>query len=67
MIKAGNKLYEVCVDCGQMICVNKRFLGSLHLCTTEEERADPAIRNQIDAQYAANKRAMSATKHAQPY
>ena len=34
----GNKLMAVCRDCGKTICVNKTLFGSLHLCTTDDER-----------------------------
>lgn len=34
----GNKLMGVCGNCGKIIRVDKPLLGSLHICTTEEER-----------------------------
>ena len=29
---AGTKLYAVCPNCGKLVCLNKRWFGSLHLC-----------------------------------
>lgn len=34
----GNKIYEICNGCGDMICLNKKIFGSMHICTTQEER-----------------------------
>jgi hypothetical protein len=34
----GDKMYAVCGYCKKMVCVNKRFFGSIHLCLTAEER-----------------------------
>jgi hypothetical protein len=28
----GNKIYRVCDDCHQLICVNKCLIGSVHVC-----------------------------------
>jgi hypothetical protein len=28
----GNKVYMRCEDCGKLICTNKTFFGSLHVC-----------------------------------
>jgi hypothetical protein len=36
---SGGKVIEQCVWCGKYVTVNKRFLGSLHLCLTDEEKA----------------------------
>lgn len=30
---AGNKVYAVCGECGQMVRINKPILGSAHVCT----------------------------------
>lgn len=38
MIKCGNKLYERCPYCGQLVCLNKWMFGNLHICLTEAER-----------------------------
>lgn len=38
MIIVGNKIYETCPGCGQLIQINKWLLGSLHICAPEEER-----------------------------
>jgi len=35
----GNRMYSYCSDCEKIVCLNKRFLGSWHLCLTDEERA----------------------------
>ncbi len=34
----GKKMYAVCDACKRLVCINKRFFGSVHLCLTEEER-----------------------------
>ena len=28
----GNKIYSLCTDCNQVICVNKPIFGSAHFC-----------------------------------
>ena len=40
----SDKLWMICDDCGKMVCVNKRFFGSLHSCLTDEERGDKLIK-----------------------
>lgn len=40
MILIGNKLYERCADCGEIVCINKPFFGSLHLCLHPGETND---------------------------
>jgi len=44
-------IYAVCRGCGKIINVSKRLLGSLHICTTEEERTKYAdqIRERVEA------------------
>lgn len=32
----GNKIYEVCRDCGKVVQINKSFIGGLHICTLPE-------------------------------
>lgn len=34
----GNKMYDICGNCGELVCLNKFILGSFHVCTTEEEQ-----------------------------
>jgi hypothetical protein len=34
----GSKIYDVCPDCGGIVCLNKFLFGSLHVCTIPEER-----------------------------
>ena len=34
MIIAGNKIYDRCGNCGQMVQVNKFLFGSLHFCNS---------------------------------
>ncbi len=34
----NGKLYEVCASCAKIVCVNKTFFGSMHVCTTPEEQ-----------------------------
>ena len=38
ILVASGKIYRVCADCGDLVRVNKPIFGSIHLCTTEEER-----------------------------
>jgi hypothetical protein len=49
----GGKLMTVCPDCGQIVRLDKPFLGSLHICTTPEERKMYAL--EISRRYAATK------------
>ena len=28
----GNKIYDVCADCGDIVQINKFIVGSLHVC-----------------------------------
>ncbi len=48
----GNKMYEVCAECGKIVCLNK-WCGSVHFCTTREEREH--CQDAIKARYLANK------------
>lgn len=34
----NGKIYGVCADCGNIVCLNKPLFGALHFCTTEDER-----------------------------
>lgn len=34
----GNGIYDVCSGCAKIIRVNKPIFGSVHFCTTDEER-----------------------------
>ncbi len=38
MRQVGQRIYDVCNDCGNIVCQNKWFLRSLHVCTTEDEQ-----------------------------
>lgn len=47
MIVAGNKIYEKCKDCGNLVQMNKWLFGSLHVCTLEAaQRIDREIARQ---------------------
>jgi hypothetical protein len=35
----GDKMYQVCSDCGKLVQINKSFFGDLHFCTAD--KADP--------------------------
>ena len=35
----GNKLYGICIDCKEIVRLNKPFLGSLHICQPLEVRS----------------------------
>jgi|APCry1669193181_1035450.scaffolds.fasta_scaffold90610_3 hypothetical protein len=52
----GKKLLDVCQDCGQIVRIDKPIFGSLHICTTPEERKDYAA--QIRQNYLATKAAL---------
>jgi hypothetical protein len=58
----GSKMYGVCYDCGKIVQTNKPIFGSVHICTTDEERR--AFAAQISAKAAANVRALSTMKGA---
>jgi len=34
----GGRLFDVCRDCGGIVRLDKPLFGSLHICTTDEER-----------------------------
>lgn len=51
MMIIGNKMYDVCGDCGKMVCLNKTIFGALHFCLTPEELAH---KRQAMAQKAAS-------------
>lgn len=36
----SNGIYERCGVCGQMVRLNKRLFGSLHICLTDCEEAE---------------------------
>lgn len=36
VVAVGGKLYGRCAGCGEIVCINKWLLGSLHLCAAEE-------------------------------
>lgn len=56
MKRAGNKIYDVCADCGKIVQINKFLLGDMHLCTDAEERKRYV--NQIRDLYKRNKKAL---------
>jgi hypothetical protein len=41
-IISGSKRYDVCRDCGEIVQVNKPILGSIHVCTDEDDREKDA-------------------------
>ena len=45
MFIVGKKLMVKCGGCGRIVRVDKPFIGSLHVCLTEEER-DNMDKNQ---------------------
>jgi hypothetical protein len=55
----GGKLMSVCPDCGQVVRLDKPFLGSLHICTTPEERKIYAA--EIHRRFAVTKAALDKT------
>jgi hypothetical protein len=34
-IVLGNKIYQVCSDCRQVVRINKPLLGSMHICSED--------------------------------
>ena len=36
-IVAGNKIYQRCGICGQLVQTNKFLLGGLHICLSDDE------------------------------
>lgn len=38
VVALANKLYCVCRLCGKPVQLNKRFVGSMHICEPYEER-----------------------------
>ena len=55
MRQVGRKLLDVCRDCGKLIRIDKPIFGSLHVCSTMEERAlyPEIIRGRVEAMEAA--------------
>jgi hypothetical protein len=39
-IIAGNKMYQKCVYCNELVRINKPIFGSMHLCVSEEVRKE---------------------------
>lgn len=56
----GSKIYDVCSGCGEIVCLNKSFFGSIHICATEEEQVQYA--RQIELKYQHNKRHLDVAK-----
>lgn len=52
----GNKIYEVCADCGDIVQINKFMVGSLHICLTNEEIS--RNKDQINSLYKSRKKAL---------
>ena len=50
----GGKLMSVCSGCAKIIRLDKPILGSLHICTTDDERR--IFASEIGRQYGAMKR-----------
>ena len=38
MLIVGNKLYERCADCGEIVCLNKWLFGTLHICISQKDK-----------------------------
>jgi len=36
LFRIGEKLYARCSDCGDIVCVNKPLIGSMHICSSNE-------------------------------
>lgn len=32
VVSVGSKRYRFCTECRQIVCMNKTFFGSLHVC-----------------------------------
>jgi len=37
VIVAGHRIYQVCSACGKLVQINKRILGSMHVCVNQED------------------------------
>jgi hypothetical protein len=35
-VVVGNKVYKVCMECYNVVCLNKAFFGDVHFCTEGE-------------------------------
>lgn len=58
----GNKIYDVCGQCGQIVCINKTIFGSTHVCITDEEKLNPNYKNWIQREYTLNKSKLDSLK-----
>lgn len=56
----GGKMYDVCKNCGKIICLNKFLFGSLHICATEEEQIQ--FSETIQQTYQYNKKRLEEAK-----
>ncbi len=39
IVVVGDAMYRKCLDCQQIVRINKPVLGALHFCLSEEDRA----------------------------
>ena len=35
VMMVGKRAYSICMDCGQLVCINKPIFGSMHVCGSE--------------------------------
>lgn len=59
MRQVGNKMYDVCSDCGEIICLNKFLVGSFHLCVPD---ISSVTRGQVRLKYEINKKRLEDMK-----
>ena len=56
----GNKVYDVCAGCGQIVRQDKLLFGSLHFCATPEEQR--LYRSNIKKMYLLNKKRLEKSQ-----
>jgi hypothetical protein len=43
----NGRIYAVCGLCGQIVRFDKPFIGSWHICVTDEEARNPVIQQRV--------------------
>lgn len=57
MKAVGNKIYNVCWDCGELVQINKFLFGSMHICIEDELKGKlQSVRNK----YFENKKRLAS-------
>ena len=58
--RIGTKIYGVCPNCANIVRINKPVFGSLHVCTTDDEKRE--YKREIAAEREAKNLALRKCK-----